>query len=178
MLNAVQADIYLHHLAIESKHPENLANFYSEVMDMKLKKISFNEIICEGPFRKMIITNGTNKTLSYAGMVCRSDANLDKFKEFLFYQKVEIKEFPSTLYKKGSFSVMDPDQNMICFGILNNEEKLHSKGIQGPLQHLTFKESSLKKFEQNLMNNFQYFLNRYITKLLSRVNEVIKSFPN
>ena len=30
MLNAVQADIYLHHLAIESKHPENLANFYSE----------------------------------------------------------------------------------------------------------------------------------------------------
>ena len=47
-----------------------------------------------------------------------------------------------------------------------------------PLQHLTFKESSLKKFEQNLMNNFQYLLNRYITKLLSRVNEVIKSFPN
>ena len=38
MLNAVQADIYLHHLAIESKHPENLANFYSEVMEMKLKK--------------------------------------------------------------------------------------------------------------------------------------------
>ena len=151
MLNAVQADIYLHHLAIESKHPENLANFYSEVMEMKLKKISFNEFLCEGPFRKMIITNGTNKTLSYAGMVCRSDANLDKFKEFLYYQKVEIKEFSSTLYKKGSFSVMDPDQNMICFGILNNEEKLHSKGIQGPLQHLTFASQDVEAF-QNFYN--------------------------
>ena len=151
MLNAVQADIYLHHLAIESKHPENLANFYSEVMEMKFKKISFNEFLCEGPFRKMIITNGTNKTLSYAGMVCRSDANLDKFKEFLYYQKVEIKEFSSTLYKKGSFSVMDPDQNMICFGILNNEEKLHSKGIQGPLQHLTFASQDVEAF-QNFYN--------------------------
>lgn len=151
MLNAVQADIYLHHLAIESKHPENLANFYSEVMEMKLKKISFNEFLCEGPFRKMIITNGTNKTLSYAGMVCRSDANLDKFKEFLYYQKVELKEFSSTLYKKGSFSVVDPDQNMICFGILNNEEKLHSKGIQGPLQHLTFASQDVEAF-QNFYN--------------------------
>ena len=151
MLNAVQADIYLHHLAIESKHPENLANFYSEVMEMKLKKISFNEFLCEGPFRKMIITNGTNKTLSYAGMVCRSDANLDKFKEFLYYQKVELKEFSSTLYKKGSFSVVDPDQNMICFGILNNEEKLLSKGIQGPLQHLTFASQDVEAF-QNFYN--------------------------
>ena len=151
MLNAVQADIYLHHLAIESKHPENLANFYSEVMEMKLKKISFNEFLCEGPFRKMIITKGINKTLSYAGMVCRSDTNLDEFKEFLYYQKVEIKEFSSTLYKKGSFSVMDPDQNMICFGILNNEEKLLSKGIQGPLQHLTFASQDVEAF-QNFYN--------------------------
>ena len=46
-----------------------------------------------------------------------------------------------------------------------------------PLQHLTFKESSLKKFEQNLMNSFQYSLYTYLTNLLTLVNEVIKSFP-
>ena len=39
------------------------------------------------------------------------------------------------------------------------------------------KESSLKKFEQNLMNSFQYSLYTYLTNLLTLVNEVIKSFP-
>ena len=46
---------------------------------------------------------------------------------------------------------MDPDQNMICFGILNNEEKLLSKGIQGPLQHLTFASQDVEAF-QNFYN--------------------------
>ena len=89
MLNAVQADMRLHHLAIQSQNPENLAVFYSDVMEMKLQKSQKNNYICEGPSRKIIISKGENKKLSYAGMVCRSEINLNKFKDFLSNQKVE-----------------------------------------------------------------------------------------
>ena len=82
-LTAVQADIFLHHLEIQSSNPESLANFYSNIMDMKIDKLSSKKFVCEGPARKIIITLGENKTLSYAGMVCRNENNLNEFKEFL-----------------------------------------------------------------------------------------------
>ena len=117
MLTAVQADLYLHHLEIQSDNPLGLAKFYSSVMSMKLNKINNKKIICNGPSRKIIITKGNNKTLSYAGMVCRSEKNLARFKSFLVQNQVQIKEFKSEIYKNGSFSILDPDDNQICFGI-------------------------------------------------------------
>ena len=35
---AAQTGAYLHHIAIESENPENLAKFYSSAMDMKSKQ--------------------------------------------------------------------------------------------------------------------------------------------
>ena len=133
MLTAVQADLYLHHLEIQSDNPLGLAKFYSSVMSMKLNKINNNnKIICNGPSRKIIITKGNNKTLSYAVMVCRSEKNLARFKSFLVQNHVQIKEFNSETYKTGSFSILDPDDNQICFGILSDNEKLLFDGINGP----------------------------------------------
>ena len=57
-LNAVQADIYLHHLEINSSNPKRLAEFYSKVMDMNLKRVSNQKFLCEGPNRKIIIIKG------------------------------------------------------------------------------------------------------------------------
>jgi catechol 2,3-dioxygenase len=151
MLNAVQADIYLHHLAIQSGNPENLANFYSNVMDMSLEKKSQIEFLCKGSYRRMIITKGEDKTLSYAGMACRNEINLNKFRNFLFNQKVETKDFISNVFKSGSFSVKDPDQNMICFGVPADNDNSFTKGIQGPLQHLTFASMDVEAF-QNFYN--------------------------
>tara|TARA_B110001452_G_scaffold66085_1_gene52963 strand:- start:1030 stop:1479 length:450 start_codon:yes stop_codon:yes gene_type:complete len=142
MLTAVQADLYLHHLEIQSDNPLGLAKFYSSVMSMKLNKINNKKIICNGPSRKIIITKGNNKTLSYAGMVCRSEKNLARFKSFLVQNQVQIKEFKSEIYKTGSFSILDPDDNQICFGILSDNEKLSLDGINGPLQHVTFSSFS------------------------------------
>ena len=86
--------------------------------------------ICEGPLRKIIISKGENKKLSYAGMVCRSEINLNKFKDFLSNQKVETNDFISSIYKKGSFSVKDPDENIICFGVLKDNESQKIKGYK------------------------------------------------
>ena len=84
MLTAVQADLYLHHLEIQSNNPLGLAKFYSSVMSMQLNKVNNKKIICNGPSRKIIISQGNNRTLSHVGMVCRSNepiiyANLSSY---------------------------------------------------------------------------------------------------
>jgi catechol-2,3-dioxygenase len=151
-LTAVQADIFLHHLEIQSSNPERLANFYSNIMDMKIDKLSLDKFICDGPSRKIIITKGENKTLSYAGMVCRNENNLNEFREFLNQNELKLKDHNSGFYKSGSFSVEDPDKNKICFGVLKDKNSTVLDGIHAPLQHLTFASEDVVSF-QNFYEN-------------------------
>ena len=151
-LTAVQADIFLHHLEIQSSNPERLSNFYSNIMDMKIDKLSSDKFLCDGPSRKIIITLGKNKTLSHAGMVCRNENNLNGFKDFLNQKELKLKDYNSELYKPGSFSVEDPDKNVICFGVLKDKSTASLNGIHAPLQHLTFASEDVVSF-QNFYEN-------------------------
>ena len=151
-LSAVQADIFLHHLEIQSSNPERLSNFYSNIMDMKIDKLSSDKFLCDGPSRKIIITLGKDKTLSHAGMVCRNENNLNGFKDFLNQKELKLKDYNSELYKPGSFSVEDPDKNVICFGVLKDKSTASLNGIHAPLQHLTFASEDVESF-QNFYEN-------------------------
>ena len=44
-LDAVQANISLHHLEVKSREPQRLAEFYSNVMDMKINRLT-NQKFC------------------------------------------------------------------------------------------------------------------------------------
>ena len=151
-LTAVQADIFLHHLEIQSSNPERLSNFYSNIMDMKIDKLSSDKFLCDGPSRKIIITLGKDKTLSHVGMVCRNENNLNGFKDFLNQKELKLKDYNSELYKPGSFSVEDPDKNVICFGVLKDKSTASLNGIHAPLQHLTFASEDVESF-QNFYEN-------------------------
>ena len=151
-LTAVQADIFLHHLEIQSSNPERLSNFYSNIMDMKIDKLSSDKFLCDGPSRKIIITLGKDNTLSHAGMVCRNENNLNGFKDFLNQKELKLKGYNSELYKPGSFSVEDPDKNVICFGVLKDKSTASLNGIHAPLQHLTFASEDVVSF-QNFYEN-------------------------
>ena len=146
-LNAVQANIYLHHLEIKSSDPQRLAEFYSKVMEMKINKVTNQKFLCEGPDRKIVISKGKNKSLGYAGMVCKNKENLERYKEFLKLNKCKINHFVSEFYQSGSFSLHDPDNNMICFGVSKKENTFVTKGIYAPLQHLTFASKDVEKFQ-------------------------------
>ena len=163
-LTAVQADIFLHHLEIQSSNPERLANFYSNIMDMKIDKLSSDKFMCDGPSRKIIITKGENKTLSFAGMVCRNENNLNEFKEFLNQNELKLKEYNSELYKSGSFSVEDPDKNIICFGVLKDNSSSLLNGIHAPLQHLTFASEDVVAFENFYKNKLGFQVTDRVVK--------------
>ena len=163
-LTAVQADIFLHHLEIQSSNPERLANFYSNIMDMKIDKLSLDMFICDGPSRKIIITKGENKTLSYAGMVCRNENNLNEFREFLNQNELKLKDHNSGFYKSGSFSVEDPDKNKICFGVLKDKNSTVFNGIHAPLQHLTFASEDVVSFQNFYENKLGFQVTDRVTK--------------
>ena len=163
-LTAVQAEIFLHHLEIQSSNPERLANFYSNIMDMKIDKLSLDKFICDGPSRKIIITKGENKTLSYAGMVCRNENNLNEFKEFLNHNELKLKDHNSGFYKSGSFSVEDPDKNKICFGVLKDKSSTVLDGIHAPLQHLTFASEDVVSFQNFYENKLGFQVTDRVTK--------------
>lgn len=155
-LTAVQADIFLHHLEIQSSNPERLSNFYSNIMDMKIDKLSSDKFLCDGPSRKIIITLGKDKTLSHAGMVCRNENNLNGFKDFLNQKELKLKDYNSELYKPGSFSVEDPDKNVICFGVLKDKSTASLNGIHAPLQHLTFASEDVVSFQNFYQNKLGF----------------------
>ena len=163
-LTAVQAEIFLHHLEIQSSNPERLANFYSNIMDMKIDKLSLDKFICDGPSRKIIITKGENKTLSYAGMVCRNENNLNEFREFLNQNELKLKDHKSGFYKSGSFSVEDPDKNKICFGVLKDKNSTVLDGIHAPLQHLTFASEDVVSFQNFYENKLGFQVTDRVTK--------------
>ncbi len=146
-LDAVQANISLNHLEIESRDPKRLAKFYSNVMDMKINMLTNKKFLCEGPGRKIIIKTGENNTLGYAGMVCKNEENLERYKEFLKINKCEINDFVSEFYQSGSFSLQDPDNNMICFGVQKKENNSYTKSVHAPLQHLTFASKDVERFQ-------------------------------
>ena len=106
-------------------------------------------------------------------MVCKNEENLERYKEFLKKNKCKINAFVSEIYQSGSFSLQDPDNNMICFGVLKKENYFFSKGIYAPLQHITFASEDVEKFE----NFYQRKLGFQVTdRVVKGTGELTTSF--
>ena len=60
-LNALQAGFNLDHIVLESPNPDDLAEFYKEIIMMEFVKKNNSEIICEGKNRKIILRKGKKK---------------------------------------------------------------------------------------------------------------------
>ncbi len=161
-INAIQAGFNLDHLAIETRRKKDLANFYQNIMKMQYLVKKNNDIICIGPSRKLIIKEGINNRLSFAGFSCRSEKDLKSFKSFVKSNDVNILNFKNPYLKKNSFSIADPDGNIISFGLSLNENKNYGEVLNGPLQHLTFSSLDVETFQ-----------NFYSEKLGFKITDVV-----
>ena len=146
-LNALQAGFNLDHIVLESPNPNNLTKFYKEIIMMEFVKKKNNELICEGKNRKIILRKGKRNKLSYAGFSCRSKENLKKFKNFIISNNVKLIKFENNHLKKDSFSIIDPDKNVISFGIRKNSKYLYKNNVCMPLQHLTLSSKNIERFQ-------------------------------
>ncbi len=135
MSTAVSAGTYLHHIQLQSSDPARLATFYADAMDMTARPLEGGDWICEGPLRRVLFTQGENKTLGYGAFGCRDAEGLAALRERAEREGLEILPSPSPLFGPDAFAVRDPDGNPVVFGL--GQQKELRKGLRGPLQHLT-----------------------------------------
>ena len=151
-LSALQAGFNLDHIALESPTPNELSKFYKNFIMMEHVEKKNQEIICEGQSRKVILIKGKKNKLSYAGFSCRNRKNLEQFKNFIIANKVPFSKFVNNHLEKGAFSIIDPDKNIISFGIRKKTKIAFKNKFCMPLQHLTFSSKDVEQFEHFYCN--------------------------
>ena len=83
----------------------------------------------------MLFTGGESRQLGYCGFGVRDEDSLGTLREAIERSGIEILPSPSPLFRDGAFAVRDPDGNIVAFGV--GEQDAPSRGLRGPLQHLT-----------------------------------------
>ena len=67
---AFDAHAYLHHIAFYSSKPNELANFYKTVLDMKKERFK-SGFLLKGNNRKVIVLKKAKSSLAFAGFACQ-----------------------------------------------------------------------------------------------------------
>jgi catechol 2,3-dioxygenase-like lactoylglutathione lyase family enzyme len=146
MPTAVSAGTYLHHLALCSHDPATLARFYADAMDMQVRRVGSGNWYCEGPMRRIMLIEGLDKTLAYAGFACRDDKGLAGIRARAVGAGLELLACPSALFGDEAFGVRDPDGNLILFG--RATPTVPGKAVRAPLQHLTLASQNPEALER------------------------------
>lgn len=147
-LTAVTAGAYLHHVALQSERPDELAAFYADALDMDAERREGDEWHCIGPGRRVAFLHGRPNTLAYAGFACRDADGLARLHDRATTEDVAIEGAPASFFDDGAFAVRDPDGNLIVFG-RSDDHAPSRPGLRGPIQHLslsTFGVDALEDF--------------------------------
>jgi catechol 2,3-dioxygenase len=145
-MTVLQASAYLHHLHFSSPDPDRLSTFYSNVMDMAIERRRDGTLLTRGPARRLIFSRGPAKKLVHAGFAVRDAAALAGLREVAERAELSPRPFAAHLFRDGAFSVVDPDDNVIAFGLAGEEEAMRGR-LRGPLQHLTLASRNVQAIE-------------------------------
>jgi catechol 2,3-dioxygenase-like lactoylglutathione lyase family enzyme len=160
MSTAVQAGAYLHHMQFRSGDPARLAAFYADTMDMAGRRLDGGDWLCEGPLRRVLFTQGPDKTLGYAGFACRDAEGLAAIRSRAEQGGVAILPSPSPLFGPEAFAVRDPDGNLVAFGLGKREQP--RRGLRGPLQHLTLATQNPVAIERFYVDRLGFLVSDYV----------------
>ena len=127
--------MHLDHICIGSSRPEQLAGFYSRVMQLELSEIA-DAIVARGPARRIIFKLGADRTLGFAAYALQSDKDLEELKVRLTKAGTELRPSPSCLFRdQDACSITDPDGNTIVFGVREKQLSTDKPGLPARLQH-------------------------------------------
>lgn len=160
MSAAVRAGGYLHHLQLQSSEPARLAAFYADAMDMQARPAGSDDWLCEGPLRRLLITQGADRTLGFAGFACRDGDGLAAIRAQAERNGVDILPSPSRLFGSEAFAVRDPDGNLIAFGLGSQEQP--RSGLRGPIQHLTLATRDPAAIERFYVGKLGFITSDYV----------------
>ena len=143
----------LDHICLETSQMDSMREFYTSALGLKETSITGDKWLLEGPSRRLLISKGTAKKLSYTGFCAKDDAQLIKIREFIVNGGGTPIDNPSPLIQQGGFAVRDPDDNVLCFGV-SNQPSCSAAGLDGRLQHVVVATGNLQemmKYYQNVL---------------------------
>lgn len=158
---AVKAAAYTHHLHMTSPVPEDLARFYADAMDMTVAPHGDGWLV-RGPGRRVLLTRGPRNGVGHIGMGVRDAEGLAELRARAITEGLSPQPFRTDLFHAGAFSVKDPDGNLLAFGLAAEEPA--TKGLRGPLQHVTFATRDIARFEQFYVGKLGFAVSDYVVR--------------
>ncbi len=145
----------LDHLGFESEDPRQLAEFYAKTMKMEIIAVDENTWHCLGPERLLVFVAGRKNKLAFVCFSCRDENSLSQIKEMSEKNGLDSHPFESIYLEKGSFSIIDPDENRISFGV-PLKRKPNRSLLYAPLQHLSIQSKDVGQFTEFYQNNLGF----------------------
>jgi catechol 2,3-dioxygenase len=137
----------LDHLALESRDPQRLANFYADLLQCSIQTgADFQRIVRDG--RSLLFVEGSAKHLAYAGYAFVSAAELQAHEARLRDYKVDILRPISPAWTDSAFAIRDPDGNRIEFGVAAPAGLRTTRSPAARLQHVVFATPEPEALEQ------------------------------
>lgn len=143
---AFNSNAYLHHIALKTRRPLELAKFYENALCLEKKRISGGWLL-SGSNRRVLILNDKKNSLGFASFACQDIRSFKILKRNFMEKGIKTFQDDRSLFGKDNFFISDCDGNKIYFG-LNKNRKEKSSNLYAPLQHITFTSKNLDNFVQ------------------------------
>ena len=134
----------LDHVCIQTSAAKAMRDFYRDALSMREIRLNKTSWLLEGAERRLILSEGTSKTIGYSGFRVLNDNKLISLRKAIEEKGATLVENPSPLFQQGAFAVVDPDGNKISFGVKSSADS-KPEGLEGRLQHVVVASPNLDK---------------------------------
>ncbi len=132
----------LHHLAFESADPEAKVAFYRDGLGLEAAPDGPGRWTLVGGERRLVIQRGERGGLAHAAYGLDDGDRLEALRGAVESRGIAAVDAASPFFRKGAFSVSDPDGNRLVFGVAEAFSAPTDR-LPGRLQHLVVATTAL-----------------------------------
>ena len=151
---AFNSNAYLHHIALNTTRPLELAKFYEKALSIERKPIRAGWVL-SGARRKILILGNKKNSLRFASFACQDSQSFKSLKRNFIEKGIKTFQDDHSLFILDNFYILDCDGNKIYFGLAKNKKDQISH-LYAPLQHITFTSKNLDNFVDFYVNKLGF----------------------
>ena len=118
---AFNSNAYLHHIALNTTRPFELAKFYEKALSIDKKPIKGGWVL-SGARRKVLILSNKQSSLGFASFACQDSYSFKALKRNFMEKGVKTFQDNKSLFDNDNFYILDCDGNKIYFGLAKNKK--------------------------------------------------------
>lgn len=168
---AFNSNAYLHHIALNTTRPLELAKFYEKALSIERKPIKGGWVLSGGRRKILILTNKQN-SLGFASFACQDSHSFKALKRDFKEKGLKTVQDDKSLFDHDNFYILDCDGNKIYFGLAKNKKDQNSN-LYAPLQHITFTSVNLDNFVDFYVNKLGFKIS---DKVINKKGELTTCF--